>query len=527
MHGIIANLVKRFAGNSDLSSPNAIDSGRQLRAILDVLDFHESSVLVVDNNFRAVAVNQVQQREARHVLGREVEIGGNIFDVLASAPEQIREESRERWLRAFNGETFTVSGEIPDPLNDGRRVVYQVTYAPVRGDDGTILGGVALTYNVTEQTRTQEALQIERNRLEAAVRNTNLVLFEQDTELRYTWTHDPYRSEFASVLIGHTDAFWLERAEDIEALEDAKRDVIETGQGVQQMFKVRRKGDAADTYYDLLLQPTRNKDGEIIGITGAAMDVTEIQKMQQALMEAMLREREIEQERQMLDMREEFIAMISHDFREPLAVIMSAQSMLRRYGGQYSLEKRVGYLVRIEQQVKIMNEMIDDVLTYYRFQAGKQNIRREGVNLQTFCRDLFEEFQQHHTSPQHKFIFDDQLTDEIVIQADPGLLRRILYNLLSNALKYSPKGGVIHLKLEHTADGKVVVRVSDEGVGIPPDDMPNLFKPFYRARNVGEFRGTGLGLSVVYQSVKIHAGTITCDSTEGRGTTFTVQLPAS
>jgi signal transduction histidine kinase len=107
---------------------------------------------------------------------------------------------------------------------------------------------------------------------------------------------------------------------------------------------------------------------------------------------------------------------------------------------------------------------------------------------------------------------------------DPKLLRRALNNLLNNAIKYSPDDKPITVSLE-VVEGEAVIRISDQGIGIPEDDLRHLFEPFHRAANVGKIQGTGLGLAIARQAIELHGGTIAVDSTVGVGTTFTVRLP--
>jgi signal transduction histidine kinase len=113
---------------------------------------------------------------------------------------------------------------------------------------------------------------------------------------------------------------------------------------------------------------------------------------------------------------------------------------------------------------------------------------------------------------------------DLRVQADDKLLRFILGNLLSNALKYSPDGGEVRLALHATAQA-LALSVADPGIGIPPEDLPRLFEPFHRGRNVGTLPGTGLGLAIVRKAVDLHGGHIEVDSTPGAGTRFVVTLP--
>jgi signal transduction histidine kinase len=107
---------------------------------------------------------------------------------------------------------------------------------------------------------------------------------------------------------------------------------------------------------------------------------------------------------------------------------------------------------------------------------------------------------------------------------DPKLVRQTLRNLLANAVKYSPEGGTVELEVR-SGNGSVQLRVADQGIGIPPEDLPHLFEPFQRAANVGKIEGSGLGLAIAHRAARAHGGTITVHSVVGRGTTFVVELP--
>jgi signal transduction histidine kinase len=124
----------------------------------------------------------------------------------------------------------------------------------------------------------------------------------------------------------------------------------------------------------------------------------------------------------------------------------------------------------------------------------------------------------------HTVVFES-VSDEIVI-ADPRLLRHLAANLISNAIKYSSQGSEVYVSL-NKIDGTYVFVVRDQGIGIPPDDLPHLFEPFHRAGNVGTISGTGLGLAITKEAAELHGGKITVESEVQKGTTFTVHLPLS
>jgi signal transduction histidine kinase len=165
---------------------------------------------------------------------------------------------------------------------------------------------------------------------------------------------------------------------------------------------------------------------------------------------------------------------------------------------------------------------MDDVLQLARIQAGKNDFNPIETDLDEFCRDIVDEFQSQpdtshqliYTCPEHP----------LLVMVDVKLMRKIIANLISNAIKYSPEKASVYIHVSRDSGG-VSVSVRDEGIGIPEEDQKHLFEAFHRGVNVGTISGTGLGLSIAKQSVDLHGGTITCESILGEGTTFAVTLP--
>jgi signal transduction histidine kinase len=162
-------------------------------------------------------------------------------------------------------------------------------------------------------------------------------------------------------------------------------------------------------------------------------------------------------------------------------------------------------------------------LTISRIEMGRLAFNPAQVNIRQFARDIVDSLQK--STATHHFVFSPQ-GEGCMAVVDTQLLRHILMNLLTNAVKYSAEGSAVYLDLSCQPE-KIVIQVRDEGIGIPPEDRPHLFEPFHRASNVGNVSGTGLGLTIVKQMVERHGGSITFDTTLGVGTTFTVVIPTN
>ncbi len=226
-------------------------------------------------------------------------------------------------------------------------------------------------------------------------------------------------------------------------------------------------------------------------------------------------------EKELSELKSGFVSMASHEFRTPLATILSSTELLEHYSHKWTEAKKLNHLQRIQVAVKRMTGLLNDVLLIGKAEAGKLEFEPTPLNIVQFCRELVEDVQV--TTATHTIAFGTQgeCTNACM---DEKLLRHILVNLLSNAIKYSPQADTVHFDLVCNQE-VVIFQVRDEGIGIPETDQAKLFDSFHRASNVGTISGTGLGLAIVKKSVDLHNGKLTVASEVEVGTTFTVTLP--
>ena len=169
-----------------------------------------------------------------------------------------------------------------------------------------------------------------------------------------------------------------------------------------------------------------------------------------------------------------------------------------------------------------LTEIMEDVLQLGRMQSDHIDFTPIEFDLDALCREIIEDFQER-PDIMHQLLYSAEITMPM-LRLDKKLIRQVMNNLISNAIKYSPQGKSVTISLKQTNEA-MTLSVRDEGIGIPEADLKYLFEPFHRAGNVGTIRGTGLGLTITKQSVELHGGTITVDSTVGVGTTFIVSIP--
>jgi signal transduction histidine kinase len=230
----------------------------------------------------------------------------------------------------------------------------------------------------------------------------------------------------------------------------------------------------------------------------------------------------LQKEKELVNMKSKFVSIASHEFRTPLSTISLASGFLKKFKEKISPQDIDNKLANIDKQVSHMTHLLDDVLMIGKAEAGKIPVRLVPVDIQEFFQRLCVEIEQT-TGRTHRIRKDFNLATDTLL-CDEKLLRNIVINGLTNAIKFSPGAAEINLSLRSDAQ-KLVIIVKDSGIGIPPADKHQLFEPFYRASNVNAIQGTGLGLSIIKKAVDLLQGYIDVKSEIGKGTELTITLP--
>jgi PAS domain S-box-containing protein len=260
----------------------------------------------------------------------------------------------------------------------------------------------------------------------------------------------------------------------------------------------------------------RDASAGVLRMTGINVDIDNRKRAEAELLAAVQREKELS------EMKSKFVSTASHEFRTPLATMLSSAELLEHYSDSLSPAEKLNLLQTIQSGAKRMSELIDDVLTLGRTESGVLKLNPGRMNLRELCSKVVAEFRIAQGG-QHLISLVDGF-DRADADMDERLLRHILNNLLSNAVKYSPPGSEVTFSLARRNE-QAVIEIQDRGIGIPAQDQPRLFESFYRASNVENRPGTGLGLAIVKKSVELHGGEISVTSALGAGTRFTVVLP--
>lgn len=229
-----------------------------------------------------------------------------------------------------------------------------------------------------------------------------------------------------------------------------------------------------------------------------------------------------EKEREVNELKSKFVSIASHEFRTPLSAILSSASLINQYKDRGESEKVGKHVGRIKSSVNHLTSILNDFLSLGKLEEGKIEINKEVIPVKEFLNEVREELLE--TLKLGQDIEIQGATEILQISSDARILRNILFNLISNASKYSEEGKKIKLICDQKK-GKIVFHVQDGGIGIPEGDFKHMFERFFRASNAGNVQGTGLGLNIVRRYVDLLNGSVTFKSACGEGSTFSISLP--
>jgi signal transduction histidine kinase len=277
----------------------------------------------------------------------------------------------------------------------------------------------------------------------------------------------------------------------------------------------------ANYIYDVNAIPVRDQNGVVKAGLILAQNITQHKESELQMLRA------LEQEKQLSDLKSRIVNTVSHQFRNPLAVINTATETLSLYIHKLSKEKINRRLQNIIASTKSITGLMDEIMVFSNIESGKLTFAPQLVNLLSLYQNLLQRKFEHIDlpSPEHRSFVEIDIDASCQrVYIDPKLIDLALTHLISNALKYSPPGEVV--KLTTSCNGnQILIQVIDAGIGITQEDLPHVFEPFFRSNRVENIQGTGFGLAIAKQAIQVHNGSIEVESELGKGSIFTIRIP--
>ncbi len=335
----------------------------------------------------------------------------------------------------------------------------------------------------------------------------------------------------ADEIIGkHFSIFYT--PEDMQRNKPAHELVVAAREGQYQEEGWRVRKDGSLFWANVLITALCDDHGTLRGFGKVTRDMTERKRAEEEAERLRESERQLEREREarhqteaLLRMQDEFLSMTAHELRTPITSLAGyAELLLRRLKqGELSIERAQRPIRAIHHQSQRLDRLTSGLLDLSRLEHGKLTLRQQAVDLRAIVEHVVGEVTLLTDTHELNMILPP---NSLIIDGDELRLEQIFHNLLQNAIKYSPAGGSVTIELRHEEQFGVVT-ITDQGIGIPEEDLPFLFDRFYRATNVSsqQIGGLGIGLSIAKELVALHGGTIDVQSVAGHGSTFTLRFP--
>ena len=405
---------------------------------------------------------------------------------------------------------------------DGTERPIDDSAAPIRCKAGEIVGCVLVFRDVTERRQGEEKRREHERRFRTLVEQIkDYAIFMIDRDGRATSWHEGVRRVLGfdePEFVGKDITTRIFTPEDVQAgvPERELREAAATGAANNTRWMRRRDGTA---FFAVgATTSLRDDSGDLVGFMKVMRDQTEQKRMEDDL-------RQLAAELSEADRRKnEFLAMLAHELRNPLAPIRNAMQVIRLKGGEGEAGAAASEMM--ERQISQLVRLVDDLLDVSRITRGTIELRKERVELASAVQHAVEAAKSMMQCMDHELMMT-LLTEPVYLTADPTRLAQVIGNLLSNACKFTDKGGRIHLAVEREGE-QAVIRVRDNGVGIAAEELPRIFDMFMQIDTSLErsVSGLGIGLTLVKNLVEMHGGTVEVHSAGiGKGSEFVVRLP--
>ena len=478
-------------------------------------------VIVTDTQSRVTFLNPEAERLTgwtnSNAEGRPLSV---VFRIVNERTRRVAEDPVEKVLRL--GTIVGLANHTMLLREDGAEFLIDDSAAPIRDKDGSLFGVVLVFRDVTEQRKLYEA----REQLAAIVEYSGEAIATKNLDgIIQTWNASAeklfgYR---ADEIIGKPVTILIppERlSEEEEILSRLRR-----GLPAERLETIRLKKDGTSIPVSVTVSPIKDPDGDVIGASKLIQDITARNRLEKQRQQLLAREQSLRAQAEAAGrMKDEFLATVSHELRTPLSAILGWATMLNR--GQLEPAMASRGIESIERNAKAQAQLVEDLLDVSRIISGKMRLDIKPVILTSIINEALDVVRPAAEAKSIRLKVNID-SDSDQLRADPARLQQIIWNLVSNSIKFTPARGEVTVNVGRSAS-MAEISVSDTGEGINPKFLPYVFDRFQQADSsvTRKHGGLGLGLAITRHLVEMHGGTIEAHSEgEGRGATFTVKLP--
>lgn len=535
-----------------------------------IIDTATDGIITIDERGSIESVNTA----AAQLFGYDIsELIGQNVRVLMPEPDASHHDGyMANYMRTGERKIIGIGREVYGKCKDGRIFPLRLSISEVNLHSRRIFAGIL--HDLSEQKAAEKALleEKERTRQYLDVANTIFVIIDQEKRVTMLNRKGSEMLGYAAdEVLGQK---WFDLAvapEERESVRTRFREVMDNNHAELEYieYKIfnRHSGQTQLIAWHNSVIPDAN--GKVLAIISAGVDITEhraaeeriirlnaeleqrVEQRTEELAAAVnqllntnnqlkkeIQEREaaenalraseqeirkaLAKEKELSELKSRFVSMASHEFRTPLSTILSSADLIEAYKLSEQQAKRERHTIRIKSAVVNLTNILNDFLSLSRFEEGKIQVSPVEFDIQDFCGEIMEEIKVLLKPGQS--IEPLLECERQILVLDKKMLKNVFFNLLSNAIKYSDPGKKITCSIRTSAE-VLHISIADEGIGIPEEEQQHLFSPFFRAHNVENIQGTGLGLNIVKRYVELMQGNIRFESRLGQGTTFYISIP--